>query len=737
MKSVMQLIGIILCLHAISGCSDHTQTARFAFNNPGGMWMPGQLAQQAQTLRSLGVENPQNLADPLGHPLGAIVWLGGCSASFVSPEGLIATNHHCANGTLQFHSTPGHNLFKDGFLARDQHEELPGEIGKKVWVTREIIDVTDVIRSGIDAIADPLERYTEIESRIKALVAQEEQPDKGIRCEIRKYYEGQKYYLLKFLELKDVRLVYAPPESIGAYGGDIDNWHWPRHTGDFTFYRAYVSPFGQSAEYAPDNVPYRPKYWLTVASEPLREHDFVMVAGYPGRTQRWKMLDEFLFTVQQDNPMRIGILRDIAELYNRLADQNEDIRIKVTPNIKGVMNHLLLLELIQENVEQVDLVDQKMRQQAEFEAWIAGDVQRQKKWGCVLHEIALLNTEHHENAERDYLLSCIINHVKMLDSAHTIVRMAEERPKTDDRREPDLQQRNWDRIVQSLERLQKSYDPIIDKAVLCFYLERICKLPVDQKESLCKAFTETDLDTQEQIHSYVDSLFTESLILDDSRQRVELFNQASTETLCQSPDPFIQLALRLRPFTKEQEQNSKIYEGKMSLLRPLYVQARQAFGKEPLAPDANGTLRVSYGTVKGYSPKPDAPVYKPFTTLSQVVQKHTGAEPFNAPAALLEAAAEVSSNTAFYDKYIEDIPVNFLSDLDITGGNSGSATLNHKGEWVGLVFDGNSEAVASDLLFLPDITRAIHVDIRYVLWIMKYIDHADNLLRELGINKPL
>lgn len=733
MKSAMQWSGFLIGLLAAAGCHPSNPSALSQYHNPGGMWMPGQLAQQTPALHSLGVENPRKLADPLGHPLGAIVWLGGCSASFVSPGGLIATNYHCANSTLQFHSTPGRNLFEDGFLARHQREELPGEIGKKVWVTQEMIDVTAAVREGIDAIADPLERFTEIENRIKALIARHEQPDKGIRCEIKKYYEGQKYYLLKFLEIRDVRLVYAPPESIGAYGGEIDNWHWPRHTGDFTFYRAYVSPSGRSAEYAPDNIPYRPRYWLTVASQPLREHDFVMVAGYPGRTQRWKTLDEFLFTTQIDNPLKIGILRDIAALYNSLAEQSEEIRIKVTPSIKGVMNHLQLLELVQENVERVDLVDQKMRQQAELEAWIAADTQRQNEWGTVLGEIARINEDYRKTAQRDYLVSCIANHVRMMDAAHTIVRMAEERSKPDNLREPDLQQRNWDRITQSLQRIQSAYDPAIDKAVLSFYLKRLYDLPSDEKQSLPETITGQTLRTPEEIHDFVEGLFSTSLTLDDSDRRVELFRHASLENLGASSDPIIQLALRLRTFTQEQEQNAKRYEGQMSLLRPRYVQARQAFDKTPVAPDANGTLRVTYGTVKGYRLSPNAPWVEPFTTLSQVVKKHTGADPFSAPQSLREAAENSSAQTSFYDERLEDVPVNFLSDLDITGGNSGSATLNAKGQWVGLVFDGNSEAVASDLMFLPEITRAIHVDIRYVLWVMKYVDHADNLLREMGI----
>ena len=288
------------------------------------------MTQHRSTLRSLGVKNPDALADLQGYPLGAIVWLGGCSASFVSPHGLIATNHHCAISSLQFHSTPENNLFENGFLARTRQEELPGETGKKVWITQEIIDVSPEIRIGLEDIADPVQRYTEIQQRIKDRIAREEDPDKGIRCEIKTYYEGQYYYLLKYVELRDIRLVYAPPESIGAYGGDIDNWQWPRHTGDFTFYRAYVSPSGQPAEYSPDNVPYQPRHWLRIADEPLEPDDFVLVAGYPGRTQRWKTLDEVLYLYQTDNPMRIRILGELADLYTALGEQNMSW-IKVKP----------------------------------------------------------------------------------------------------------------------------------------------------------------------------------------------------------------------------------------------------------------------------------------------------------------------------------------------------------------------------------------------------------------------
>ena len=695
--------------------------------------MPHQLAEQTQTLKSLGVEHPDTLTDPLAPPLSAIVWLGGCSASFVSPDGLIITNHHCANSTLQHNSTPACNLLEDGFLARTREEELPGEIGKKVWITQDIREVTEQIISGLDTIEDPLAKYTERENRIKTIIADNEDVANGFRCMIKQYFDGQQYYLITQLELRDIRLVYAPDNGIGWYGGDIDNWHWPRHTGDFTFYRAYVGPDGKPAEYAKENVPYHPRHYLEIASEPLLPGDFVMVAGYPGRTQRWKTANQARFAYESANPKRIEILSQIADVYENLASQSDRLNIKTIPSIRGVMNYLQLLELVQENIGKGNLIDIKNQQQTAFTEWVRATPKRNAKWGEVLNEIDRLDTAQQKNDYPDYLTDCLTRYVRLIDAAHTIVRMAEERPKPDEQRDPDFQQRNWDRLIQGQQRMQTSYDRKIDKAVLKFYLRKIKKLPTKQKQSVLAAVFDSENPQDWKIRKAVRSLFTSELKLEEPDYRVELLKNASLEDLKSSSDPMIQLALRLRPLTKQLEDKNKIYEGQMLCLRPQYVQAMKAFQDKPLAPDANGTLRITYGTVKGYRPTPDAPVYEPFTTLAQIVKKHTGQAPFDAPQALLDAATD-TQNSPFQQPQLNDVPVNFLSDVDITGGNSGSATLNRNGRLVGLVFDGNSESLASNWLFNPDITRGIHVDIRYILWIMENVDHAENLLEELGVH---
>ncbi len=718
---------ILFCCIMLVGCS------RRGFQNPGGMWMPHQLNEQFDTLHQLGVQQPQILTDPLAPPLNAVVWLGGCSASFVSPDGLIITNHHCANAALQCNSSPECNLIENGFLARTRDEELPGEIGKKIWITREILDITPRITGGLEQIADPLARYTELEDRIKSIIAENEDPLNGLRCSVKSYFEGEQYFLIKQLELRDVRLVYAPHSGIGWYGGDIDNWHWPRHTGDFTFFRAYVGPDGKPAEYARENIPYRPASWLNITSEPLREGDFVMVAGYPGNTQRWKTADEIRFAFDTQNPRRIEILSQVANVYETLAETDPNLKIKTMPSLKGVMNNLQLLQLTQKNVSGSDLLEQKQQQQDDLIEWIKADSQRQQKWGRVLDEIARINAANQQQDDRNYLVHCLTRYVQMVDAAHTIVRMAEQRPKPDPERDPAFQERNWDRIVQGQQRMQSRYDARIDKAVLAFYLGKICELPADQRGPLLQTITQAETFKAEDIDPFVQSLFTPALTLEDADRRVEMVSHASLDDLNAADDPMIQLALRLRPLTQQIEDDGKIYNAEMVLMRPQYIKAVKAFSGKPVAPDANGTLRVTYGTVKGYRPRPDAEPYEPFTILSQIPYKNTGIPPFDAPQTLLEAVKHPQKGIG-YDARLKDVPVNFLSDVDITGGNSGSATLNHRGELVGLVFDGNAESLSSNWLFQPDITRGIHVDIRYVLWVMKHVDRADNLLTELGID---
>src|SRR5690606_31531712 len=299
-----------------------------------GMWVPQQLPEIADQLREAGLAlPPEQLADLTGDPMGAVVALGFCTASFVSPEGLVATNHHCAYGAIQLNSTPERNLINDGFIAGSRAEELSAGPSARIYVMDRISEVTDEVKAAAGSLTGA-DRQKAIEDAQKRLVAECE-AEPGYRCTVYSFFGGQTYRLFRQLEIRDVRLVYAPPRGIGTYVGEIDNWMWPRHTGDFSFYRAYVGPDGKPAPYSEDNVPYRPKQHLRLASEPLQAGDFVMVAGYPGRTNRYALYDEFQDVATWQYPVVGQYRRDRVEIVAKAGAADEEIEVKYASTIRS------------------------------------------------------------------------------------------------------------------------------------------------------------------------------------------------------------------------------------------------------------------------------------------------------------------------------------------------------------------------------------------------------------------
>jgi hypothetical protein len=694
------------------------------------MWMPQQMTEHAAKLKELGLEiDPGQLADPTSKVLGAIVSLGGCSASFVSPDGLVVTNHHCVQRALQYNSTPEKNLIRDGFLAKTRGEEAWNGPTSRVFVTRSFQEVTGEMLGGLEKLKDDRARYDELEARSKRLVSECEKGKVGVRCSVARFFDGAKYFRIEQLELRDIRLVYAPPESIGNYGGEIDNWRWPRHTGDFSFYRAYVGKDGNPADHGPENVPYHPPAHLKLASKPLEEGDLVLVAGYPGRTSIYKTASEVKEAVSWAYPRRLKLCEDYIGVLEEAARSDKEAAIRGAPLLRGLNNALTNTRGQLDGLVKGGLAAEKEKLEEKLKGWIDGDPERKKRYGDVLGRMAQLHGKLARTRELDASVEEVIRFPQLLGAAVTVVRMAEERPRADEKRKPDFQERNWKRLEQSLEALEKNYNRTVDRMLLRKGLLRAKALPGGAGGDLLAVFTGKSKPTEEEIQKGVDRLF-ERTRMEDGKERLKLLREGKTAELRKSGDALIEAALKLRGLQKALEDREEGYAGAMTQLRPRYIAALQAMAPGPLAPDANGTLRLTYGTVRGYSPSPGAPVYKPFTLLPEVVAKHTGSDPFNAPAALLEAA-KVKKNP-YRDRRLGDLPVNFLSDLHITGGNSGSATLNARGELVGLAFDGNYESMASDWVFLPSITRSIHVDLRYMLWIMDAVGGAEHLMSEMG-----
>lgn len=701
------------------------------FENPGGMWMPEQLAAQEAQLKSLGVQfDPKALTDPTSFPLGAVVSLGGCSASFVSPDGLVVTNHHCSGGALQFNSTPKENMLLNGYLAKTRAEERWAGPTARVFVTRALRDVTATMRGGLEAIQSPRERFQKIEERTKQLVASCEKDRPGIRCSVAEYFGGAEYRLIEQLEIRDVRMVYIPPEGIGGFGGDIDNWRWPRHSGDFAFFRAYVGKDGMPADHADTNVPYKPPHHLKLASSPLKAGDFVMVAGYPGRTNRLRTAAEVQAAVSWEYPEQVKLFQEVIGLLKELSKKDDALKIKALPMIEGLSNYMIKTQGLLDGLVQGGLATKKAAIEGDLQAWIAAAPERKAAYGGVIERMAKLTAEEQATREHDALLEGVARMVNLLGAADTIVQMAEERSKPDAERDPGFQERNWKRLEQQQIALQKRYDPAINQALFKLLLKRMGKLPEKDRPALYVALLGKGEATDEAIDKALADLYGKTKLADQAT-RLKLLSKATLDELKKSKDPMIRLALEVRPALKAVEEREKAYHGAMVLERPRYVEALRKFQGGALAPDANGTLRITYGTVRSYRPRPDAEPHKPFTVLSEVVKKSTGKEPFEAPQALL-AAAGAKKAGPYVAAELGEVPVDFLSDLDITGGNSGSATLNAKGELVGLAFDGNYESMASDWLFMPAVTRTIHVDLRYMMWVMDAVAGADHVLKEMG-----
>jgi hypothetical protein len=708
--------------------------ARAAFESPGGMWLPRQLPEHTGMLKQLGLElDPTELADPMAYPLGAVVSLGGCSASFVSARGLVITNHHCVTGALQYNSTPEANLLEAGFrAAHPSQEKSIGPTGR-VYVTQAFSDVTDRVRKGLDDIADHKARYDELEKREKALIAGCEKAKPNVRCELASYYGGAQYLLIERLEIKDVRLVYAPPAGIGNYGGEIDNWRWPRHTGDFAVYRAYVGKDGKPAEHAADNVAYEPRHHLKLASRPLGAGDLVLVAGYPGRTYRLTTADEAAEVVEWYYPRRIELFQEYIALLEKLGADDAELKIKATSLERGLNNALTYTRGSLEGLTKGGAAAARRRRDDQLGEWINATPDRARRHGQVFSKLSQIFEERARTRDLDFVLEETSRFPSLLAAAVTIVRMAEERPKPDADREPAFQERNWERLAQEQQALEKRYSPKLDGALLELALARSARLLASREDgkAVRGPFVPGAAASPAAIGKAVKAIYAGTK-LGDTKHRLELLRKASTAELRASRDPLIRAASALWQRLREKEHREDARSGAFAIVRPDYVAALREMTEQPIAPDANGTLRVTYGTVRGYRSTPDAPIYEPFTRLSGVVEKHTGKSPFNAPPRLIDRARDKQLG-AYADAKLGDLPVNFLADLDITGGNSGSPTLDARGELVGLAFDGNYEAMASDWLFMPEITRSIHVDLRYALWVMDAVDQIDWLLRELGV----
>lgn len=697
-----------------------------------GMWQPNQLPQIEDQLEDAGLEiDPENLTKLTEFPMGAVISLGGCTASFLSPKGLVATNHHCAYGSIQFNSTAENNLLEKGFLAKDFSEELPAAPGSRVYVTTEVTNVTDTISDDLSDEMSGMERYKAVEKKEKSLVADCE-AEEGYRCNVYSFHGGLEYYLIKQMEIRDVRLVYAPSSHIGKYGGDVDNWMWPRHTGDFSFYRAYVGKDGKPADFAEDNVPYEPEHFLKVNANGVSKDDFVMVTGYPGRTNRYRTSAEVENQFEWRYPTFRGILHNYIDIIKENAPEGSDARVKYASTLAGLNNAEKNWGSMIESYGKGDLLERRKEMEAGLESWLMDNPDMKEKHGDALAQLDSLIKEDLKDQAVE-LKKWGMSRDTLTGTAAKLYRLAIESEKPDAQREPGYQERDITRIKEGLKRMNRRWDAKVEKALYKHFVTEYAKLPAeDRAKSYDKFMGIADKFNAKAFNAKVDDMFAKTKLTDEETRLSWIGKPA--EDFKKSDDPFIQLAVATYEENHKKELEDKEQAGKFKKLRPQYMAAIIDFYKskdKPVYADANSTLRVTYGNVKGYSPK-DGISATPFTTLEGLAAKHTGEEPFISPAKQLKLIKEKNFGD-YKDPALNSVQVNFLSTVDTTGGNSGSPTMNANAEFVGLLFDGVYESIIGDWDYNPKLNRSIHVSSAYMLWVMEHVDGADNLINEMKI----
>ena len=690
-----------------------------------GMWMPSQLPQLAAQMKAAGFKgDPAQLADVTKPPLSAVVSLGGCTASFVSPEGLVVTNHHCAMGAIQLNSTAEKNLIQDGFIAATRADEVSAGPASRIWVTVGFDKITDRILAG--AKGKTRRAYYDAVDAAKKTAVAECEADAGHRCSVADMYYGSDFYLIKQLELKDIRLVYAPPRAIGNYGDEIDNFMWPRHTGDFTFYRAYVGKDGKPAAYSKDNVPYAPPAHLTVSTAPVKAGDFAMLAGYPGRTFRHRTASEFAGQIDWLLPTRVAMYDGLIDTVERASAGSKARQVAYASAVAGYKNTLKRAQGELEGLRRSDAVRVRREDEAAMLAWLARQPGAKAKLAGIRAMQAELDADD-ANRERDFILPFL--RPGLLGAATQLQRLALERSKPDAQRETGYQQRDEALIEGGLKQLQRRYDPEVEKATLRYALKRYFALPAGQRVAEFDAvFGANETEAAQRL----DALYAGTKLGDEATRLAALKLDAAA--LAASDDALLKAAATLQPALLRLEAEAKQRAGELLRLRPAYMQALIAYRDSQgraVYPDANSTLRISYGKVSPLSPR-DGMDYRPLTTVAGIVEKNTGVEPFDAPKPLLDAIAKGDFGSTA-DPDLKTQTVDFMTNLDTTGGNSGSPVLDAEGKLIGLNFDSNWEAVSASWMFDPRYKRAIHVDMRYLRWLLAKVYPAPHLLKEMQL----
>ena len=690
-----------------------------------GMWMPHQMKDLGLEAKGLRMD-PAALYRTDGTGLmSAVVNLGGGTGEFVSLDGLILTNHHVAFGAIQRASSKDKDYIANGFTALARDQEIPAQ-GYTADVLLGYEDVTAAVLGGLKPGLTPKQRYDALEKITKEIVAKAEKGSKDLRCSVATMYSGNRYFLFTYKRIRDVRLVLAPPLALGNFGGEVDNWMWPRHTCDFSFLRAYVAKDGTGAEFSPENVPYKPRSVVKISLDGFKPGDFTFVMGYPGRTSRNATLAE-MRSEMTSMARRISDMQDSIAFFEAAGKSDQEVEIRYAGRVKGTYNGLKNYQGKLDGMKKIDLIGKKAAQEVDFRAWAGADEARRKKYGTILDDIAAYMVRADAFAAKNEALGAAAGGSTLLSQAMTIVRTVPELQKPDKDREPQFQERNVPYIRQSIQLAERGYVLATDRAFLKHNLKKMISLPADRIPAALKDVVRPG--NEAGIDAYVDGLYDKT-VLADAGKRLELLG-LKPAALAALGDPLIRLAADLEKEMKAVREEGKAVGQERLDLRKVYEEALLERSQGRFAPDANGTIRFTYGPVEGYSPR-DAVYYEPQTTLTGVIEKETGQDPFIVPEKIKKLRADRDFGP-YRDARLGDVPACFLNTTNVTGGNSGSPTFNAKGEQIGIIFDMTYESVIGDYYIVPELQRSISVDLRWVLFVTDKFAGASSIIKELGL----
>jgi len=659
--------------------------------------------------------------------IDALVKVNGCTGSFVSPEGLIITNHHCAFAGVNVASTPEHNYLEDGFLAESRGKEIHAK-EYKVKITESYEDVSDIILKAVAGIESLEERSKIISKKMEELGEKATDKESSIEASVSEMFAGQSYILFKYRIIEDVRLVYVPPRTIGEFGGERDNWMWPRHTGDFTFMRAYVAPDGSSAEYSEENVPFKPKKHLEVNPKGVEEGDFAFILGYPGRTFRNQPSQFIEYQYNYQLPYISELYEWTINLIEAKTDGNDEMALAYSTHIKRLSNTMKNYKGKIQGLRNTQLIKTKQIEEKEIARFIKTSPVLNDNYKNLFDEISDVYSKRLSLAEANLWFGGLYRLSDDFKLARFVIQNAEEKEKDNSDKKFSFKDEN---ITKSIRKLDKTFKISMESIEKDLLVKMICdarKFSESSRIDVIDNLFENDTD-KSTILKFVKNNFIASKIT--NRENFDKLLSMSLEELNELNNPLIKFALELNEQYKNLKSENDKISGALSKLLPQFNEVKKEWKNKMFIPDANGTLRLTYGHIKGYSPR-DAVYSSPITSLKGIIEKSYLGSEYAIPAKLRELY-EAKDFGQFYNPKLKSIPVGILYNMDTTGGNSGSPILDAKGRLIGVNFDRAYEATINDFAWNDDYSRSIGVDIRYVLWITHKLGGAGFLLQEMGV----